>query len=188
VDGCESPKQKCSRFSGKFRRQQDSRTRVGPFYIAERGGRYHPVFREESLGSYHSPASAADDLAGGHTFFLPDDIDSAELNCEWRPADDGLARRVCRNITMAELATLLPNTNGYKIDRPVVDLTGLSGTYDLQFEIRRQRTNLEAPTPTDDSGPTIFDGMAQIGLKLEARKQAMPVIVIDHLERTPTEN
>lgn len=54
-------------------------TRVGPFYIAEIGGRFHPVFREESLGSYHSPASAADDLAGGHTFSVGGGIDTAKL-------------------------------------------------------------------------------------------------------------
>lgn len=55
------------------------KTKVGPFYIAQIGDRFHPVFEDESLGSYHSPASAADDLAGGHTFSVGRGIDTAEL-------------------------------------------------------------------------------------------------------------
>lgn len=54
-------------------------TRVWPFYIAEFEGRFHPVFRDESLGGYHSAASAADDLAGGHTFSIPGGIDTGDL-------------------------------------------------------------------------------------------------------------
>lgn len=54
-------------------------TRVGPFFIAEHNGRYHPVFRDESLGSYATPQQAAEDLAGGHTFSLPGGVDPARL-------------------------------------------------------------------------------------------------------------
>jgi hypothetical protein len=54
-------------------------TRVGPFYIAEIEGTFHPVYQEESLGSYHSPAAASDDLAGGHTFSVAGGIDTARL-------------------------------------------------------------------------------------------------------------
>jgi hypothetical protein len=44
-------------------------TQIGPFYIAQSDdGRYHPVFEDESLGSYGSIALAIDDLTGGHTF------------------------------------------------------------------------------------------------------------------------
>jgi len=55
------------------------RTSVGPFYIAEHGGRFHPVYMDESLGSYVSPEQAADDLAGGHTFSPASGIDTAAL-------------------------------------------------------------------------------------------------------------
>jgi uncharacterized protein (TIGR03435 family) len=35
----------------------------------------------------------------------------------------------------------------------------------------------------------VFDALEkQLGLKLEERKLPMPVIVIDHIERAPTEN
>lgn len=55
------------------------KTKIGPFYIAERNGRFHPVFDEESLGSYATAQQAADDLAGGHTFSLPTGVDTASL-------------------------------------------------------------------------------------------------------------
>ncbi len=59
-------------------------TRIGPFYIAEIGGRYHPVYDDESLGSYARPEQAAEDLAGGHTFSIRGGVDTAKLGI---PAD-----------------------------------------------------------------------------------------------------
>jgi len=55
------------------------KTRVGTFYIAERNGRFHPVFDDESLGSYGTAQQAAEDLAGGHTFSISGGIDSSKL-------------------------------------------------------------------------------------------------------------
>ncbi|QCP50183.1 hypothetical protein FAZ95_13935 [Trinickia violacea] len=44
-------------------------TRRGTFHIIPtRDGRWHAVFNDQSLGSYHTPAQAADDLAMGTTF------------------------------------------------------------------------------------------------------------------------
>lgn len=54
-------------------------TRIGPFYIAVYEGHYHPVFEDESLGSYVTPQQAAEDLAGGHTFSISSGIDTATL-------------------------------------------------------------------------------------------------------------
>jgi hypothetical protein len=54
-------------------------TSAGAFYIAEHNGRFHPMFHDESLGSYATAQQAVEDLAGGHTFSLPGDIDPAEL-------------------------------------------------------------------------------------------------------------
>ena len=54
-------------------------TSAGAFYIAEHNGHFHPLFQEESLGSYATAQQAAEDLAGGHTFSLPGGIDPSEL-------------------------------------------------------------------------------------------------------------
>jgi len=64
-------------------------TRVGTFYIAEHDGRFHPLYDDESLGSYSQPQQAAEDLAGGHTSSAGRGIDTARLGipmdlAEWR--------------------------------------------------------------------------------------------------------
>jgi len=44
------------------------KTKVGTFYIAQSAdGRFHPVFDDESLGSYISIAQAVDDLVHNAT-------------------------------------------------------------------------------------------------------------------------
>ncbi|HLW34846.1 MAG TPA: hypothetical protein VKS98_04225 [Chthoniobacterales bacterium] len=54
-------------------------TSAGAFYIAEHNGRFHPIFQEQSLGSYSTAQQAAEDLAGGHTVSLPGGVDPGEL-------------------------------------------------------------------------------------------------------------
>ena len=86
-----------------------------------------------------------------------------------------------------------------EIDRPVMDQTGLTGTYFLEYSFEhrhrpamavitpdgRQSIPDAAPTP---AGPTLRDALEkQLGLKLEPSKGAVDTIVIDHIEM-PTEN
>jgi hypothetical protein len=56
------------------------RTRRGPVIIAQQSnGRWAIVYDDENLGSYHSPAAAADDAAGGHTFTPSNLVDLGSL-------------------------------------------------------------------------------------------------------------
>ena len=70
-------------------RRYKYKTRVGTFYIAENKGRFHPIFEDDSLGSYVSAQQAIDDLAGGHTFtagdgsFKTDEIGISDDLSEW---------------------------------------------------------------------------------------------------------
>lgn len=54
-------------------------TRIGPFYIGEQNGRFHPIYDDENLGSYANAWQAAEDVAGGHTFSISSVIDTANL-------------------------------------------------------------------------------------------------------------
>ena len=96
-------------------------------------------------------------------------------------AGAGIVRRECRNITMAELARQF-GMGSYGVDRQVVDATGLTGAFDLEFDFappRRARGG-DAAGPADaPSGPTIFEGLAAIGLRLEPGKRALSVVVVD---------
>jgi uncharacterized protein (TIGR03435 family) len=82
-----------------------------------------------------------------------------------------------RKQSAAHLALLL----GQRLERTVIDNTGLTGEYDLQLE-------WVADQAADSSLPSIFTALQeQLGLKLEAAKGPVEVIVIDHVER-PSEN
>jgi len=69
-------------------------------------------------------------------------------------------------------------------DRPVVDKTDLPGSYGFQLDW--------APDPTlndASSAASLYTAIEeQLGLKLEARKEPMEVIVIDQIEKAPTGN
>jgi len=94
-------------------------------------------------------------------------------------------------------------------DRPVVDLTELKGTYQLALDLSMEDLRTAALTmgimgpgmgagrgavrppadaASDPGGLSIFAAVQQLGLKLEPRKVAIDFVVIDHLEKAPTEN
>jgi uncharacterized protein (TIGR03435 family) len=104
----------------------------------------------------------------------------------------------CRHVSMAGLADSLQELAPGEITVPVVDQTGLQGSYDFRLDWRpiAGRTAaappgepLAAAPPVEEAGPNIFDAVAtQLGLKLEGKKVPLPIIVIDHVERVPIEN
>jgi len=69
--------------------------------------------------------------------------------------------------------------------RPVIDATGLKGKYDLKLSWSPQ-----ADTGSSAEGPAMLSALeSQLGLKLQPKKSApVEMLVIDHLEKTPTEN
>jgi uncharacterized protein (TIGR03435 family) len=98
-----------------------------------------------------------------------------------RTNDSGQVIATCTNITMAELAKRLSSLAPAYLDRPVVDLTGIAGTWDLKLQwTGKGKIDTEG-------GLTVFDAVTKIGLRLEQRKIPLPGLVIDHVERL-TEN
>ncbi|MGP8259379.1 MAG: TIGR03435 family protein [Acidobacteriaceae bacterium] len=88
------------------------------------------------------------------------------------------------NSTMLDLAGGL----AARLDRDVIDKTGLTGRYDFHMKplpyqhYDPKTTNVE---DTDFSG--IIEGVKNLGLRLEPGKADTTVIVIDHIDR-PAEN
>jgi uncharacterized protein (TIGR03435 family) len=109
---------------------------------------------------------------------LPDLSASTEGAFIW-----GENQLTARAISMAGLADRLSGTH-FKLGRPVVDMTGIKGAYDFILKW--------APddAPADASvNASIFTALReQLGLKLEPRKIAFRILVIDHVERVPSEN
>jgi hypothetical protein len=55
-------------------------TKIGVFSIMQnRDGRWHATFEDGSLGSYHSPQAALEDLVGGHVDFPDSSVDTSAL-------------------------------------------------------------------------------------------------------------
>lgn len=91
-------------------------------------------------------------------------------------------------VTMGNFAGILSG----RVDRPVVDGTGLTGSYDFELQWTPQAApaspNPDEASP-DPSGPSIFTAVQeQLGLRLEARRAPVPLLVLDHVERAPTPN
>ena len=105
-----------------------------------------------------------------------------------------------RKLTMAQLA----DSVGRFVERPVVDMTELTGTYDLTLEFTPEeyrtlliRTALSAGVALPPevmkflegaSDESLFKGLQALGLKLESRKAPLEVLVIDSASKTPIEN
>jgi uncharacterized protein (TIGR03435 family) len=114
-------------------------------------------------------------------------------------ANTALGRLVtCQNVSMAQLAELLPVIAPGYLHTDVVDTTGLEGGYDFTFSFSpigavqqaRQAVQGDKAEPDDPSGAiTLFDAMTkQLGLKLELQKRPTPVLIIESMERKPIEN
>jgi len=87
---------------------------------------------------------------------------------------------------------------------PVTDATGLDKKYDLSLTFRTAGTVVEngpglgmaswagSARQTDLYGveavPDIFGAVQSLGLKLESKKTPKETIVIDHIEKLPTDN
>jgi len=126
----------------------------------------------------------------------------------------GAACMVANAQTMSGLADMLSN----QFDRPVTDMTGLKGKYDFHVRFDpssigsgRGGMMIMGPPPgamgggpgrgeaggmgpvttvePQEAPPSIFAALQeQLGLKLEPRKGPVDLLVIDHIEKTPTEN
>jgi uncharacterized protein (TIGR03435 family) len=75
-------------------------------------------------------------------------------------------------------AAMLANVLSGQLNRTVQDQTGLQGVFDFKLEWE--------PDPL--AGNLFTAIQEQLGLKLEARKGPVEVVVIDHIERVPSAN
>jgi len=127
--------------------------------------------------------------------------------------NNGLMHLEASKLNMASFVDVLSRF----LDRPVVDMTDLKGNYQVSLDLSMEdlmkvartagvaipaggRGGLAGSDPgaaaagksadaaSDPSGGSIFNSVQQLGLKLEPRKAPIDAIVIDHLEKNPTEN
>jgi uncharacterized protein (TIGR03435 family) len=126
--------------------------------------------------------------------------------------DNGNMHMEMSRMGMPQLADLLTRF----MDRPVVDMTELKGNYQVALELPMQELmnmaralapelagagapgapgpgagggpGAATPVASDPAGTSMFQAVQLLGLRLESRKAPMESIVVDHVEKTPTEN
>ena len=144
-------------------------------------------------------------LVAANPKLKPTSDPTERTKCKEGPGPDGKDPRIaspilnrlitCQNMTTAQIGDELQRVaNGY-IFNTVTDGTGLKGSYDFTLSFSSAgnilpATTGDAPNSSDPNGAlSLFDAVnKQLGLKLEKTKRPYPVLVIDHIEETPTEN
>lgn len=118
------------------------------------------------------------------------------------------------SVTMQGFADMLTNfmTMGGSGGRQVIDATGLKGNYQVSVELslaelmsaaRAAGVNIPPPPPPPGGGAagaataeasdpggssSLSKSVDALGLKLEPRKAPVQQVIVDHAEKTPTEN
>ncbi|HEY4363051.1 MAG TPA: M56 family metallopeptidase [Bryobacteraceae bacterium] len=101
------------------------------------------------------------------------------------PVDSNRIKMTVTSTSMQELADALANILG----RPILDRTNLKGKFEFTLEYERDAEPPDSPVAMAAlGGPAMMKALeSQAGLKLEAAKAPVDVLVIDHVER-PSEN
>jgi uncharacterized protein (TIGR03435 family) len=116
----------------------------------------------------------------------------------------GNARMRANGATMGRFCDMLSGM----LDRPVVDMTGLDGNYDISLDVSMEElAGLKRMAvgggpgpgpggPGGDHGPapdaapsaSIFSAVQTLGLKLDPRKAPIAYVMVDRADKVPTEN
>jgi bla regulator protein BlaR1 len=169
----------------RFRLRTRPESRDMPRYdliVARRDGRLGEKLRPSRFDCeaiLASGAATADDLARCDVRFRP----KMGKGSDGRPMVSTMTLML-QGLRLPRLATLLQNS----VERVVIDKTGLDGTFDLELEFSpdgsRRPVGLPGPPSSSPSdGPPLTTALQeQLGLKLEAVRGPVPVVVIENAE------
>ena len=71
--------------------------------------------------------------------------------------------------------------------RPVIDKTGLTGKYNFTLEYAPGGA-MATSSDAESGAPSITYAIRSLGLALPDTKTTLDVLVVDHVEKVPTEN
>jgi uncharacterized protein (TIGR03435 family) len=83
-----------------------------------------------------------------------------------------------QDASMGNLAALL----SAHLDRPVLDLTGLAGGYDLELSLPYGK-GTSANADLGENIPSVAQELSELGLRLEAGKGEADGLIVQHIER-----
>ena len=116
-----------------------------------------------------------------------------ETKTEGEASIDINQRQLSVNVQRAPVSQLIDMMSNL-LRAPVIDMTGLTGRYDLTLNIAKYAGDMAARGQSIDSAPA--DPVAlvsmilqdELGLKLEARKMPLELVIVDRAEKVPVEN
>jgi len=150
--------------------------------VAKGGPKITPVPPPPAPGASPTPASPRARGSDGLFPLLPGERDISSSRDRASTIIRGNAE------PLLQLASMLSDVLG----EPVLDQTGMKGTYDFKLQFARE-SGIVPPPPaapgTDaDIAPSLFSAIQeQLGLRLESTKAPVETIVIDHIDE-PSEN
>ena len=105
-------------------------------------------------------------------------------NCNGQP-DGANTVLTCVNMSTAVLAQLLRQADPGTFDSPVADLTGLEGSWDFQLTLTTPGAIAAAGK---DAIPIREAIEKQLGIRIEQQKRAIATLIVDSVNRKPTDN
>jgi uncharacterized protein (TIGR03435 family) len=128
---------------------------------------------------------------GGHPNYykaLPADADGYPTICNGiigiPPKMQGTLTAGASNVAIGRLADFIADAG--QLGRPVVDQTGLKGTYDFKLEWTPDNVSAQPSANgvgADNSGPPLIEAIKdQLGLKLESEKGQVQKMIVDHID------
>jgi uncharacterized protein (TIGR03435 family) len=184
------------RFGLRFHREESEQP-IYALIVGKNGHKMKAAPREDSESARapeDKPPEFRTDAAGGMTTRARS---SSMGNVNIR-IEDGIVHMEADRVSMDRLAEKLTEF----LDRPIVNMTGLEGDFQVTLDIAQSEAinvarRAGAAMPEDASpsgeapepgGATIFQSVQKLGLKLDPRKVNITKLIIDHLEKVPSED
>jgi uncharacterized protein (TIGR03435 family) len=179
-----------SLLADRFKLAVHFETREGPVFelTLAKPGKRGPKLRPHAEGPPCPDSLTPVGTPPGAGDIFPRDCETAAMS-----ERKGVRMIGSRNTTMPLLADAISSYGAMagEVDKPVVDKTGLLGTFDFTVEympggndtfVRPGLPNADAPPPNPQGTPFLTAMREQLGLKLVTSKGPIRMLVIDHIE------
>jgi uncharacterized protein (TIGR03435 family) len=123
--------------------------------------------------------------------FAPDPALTTPPGDPYGPLRTNGSKRELLKVTMSGLAKVLTTF----MEHPVIDMTNLNGNYQIGWEVLPPRVLNRGRLPrkpmrtiNSATADAMTNAIVEAGLKLEPTKAPVEMILVDHLEKLPTDN
>jgi len=168
----------------RFKLQVHREAKVVPscaLVVAKSGPKFKESVEDPAANDAKDNAATSPQAGPSKMTIDKDGFPVLAINGSWMTTINGHNRLRQLRADVRTLARQLQKQLG----RPVADATGLKGTYDFTLSWVAE----PLVTSDSDSALDIFTAVQQqFGLRLEASKETIEVLAVDHVEKVPIEN